>query len=431
MTHERPADTRSLFLRLLPKMAERGSERRSDGHEEYITQTVGVVLQEDHGLVRRLLREWCSLDPAAASPVRVLTERPYPAPAGFQSAVCVDLVIETDEALVFIENKVGASLNRYLATDGTARTQVDIYHAALLAARGKKDGHLLVLCRDPQQEHKLACYRGYRYWSELFDLIDGWRRDPSHPGGHAAWLQDQILAFFSEVDLDPPVALSRGPGFREAHARRLLAEAARRVQGLGNPRMPTWLLYEWQGATWTVGFRGDQISIFEAGSGARTIDLPDAFWAGDVETQIAFLAALLLRVAGLPHAETARTPLEDALGQFAPANRELARQLKEILVGRWDCTPTTGQISRAVAEIGFRSPDGLAVRLGPYADNRLILVGGSRTAELREAVASLLGCPLPEPQAAMQVNVPLRLLAPAVLNPLIELFERHARDAPR
>lgn len=250
----------------MPNAGKSDSKARIQGQEEYLTQVVGSVLAEDPVLATEVVRSWGEATVLEAISVR--TEVPYVAPPGFEAkAVQVDLVLESPEFLMFIENKVGAALNQYptVAMDLDPVDQVTLYHAVLERERGTRAARLLVLCRDPQSGHEgLPLYRGHRFWWELYALVRERLKGPPPPHGHVAWLASEMMRFFEEVQLDPPAPLRQGHEFRSTDGLRVLAHAARRARGIESPRMGTGLRYRYDGSEWTVGFQGDQLSVFEA-----------------------------------------------------------------------------------------------------------------------------------------------------------------------
>ena len=193
----------SLFLRLLPGRRTRGGHVGATGHEEYVTQILGAVLEADPGLTRLMLREWVGdlIDVDEGTSPVVATEVDASAHSDTGERSRIDLVLEVPGHLIFVENKVGAGLNKYeTVLDGKqiAEDQVQRYHRVLDAESGARMGHLIVLAQKPVASYALPLYRGHRHWWDLYAVIQR-RLEASDLPPAARYLEQALLRFLDEV----------------------------------------------------------------------------------------------------------------------------------------------------------------------------------------------------------------------------------------
>lgn len=448
-TSRTSAEDRSLFLRLLPSMGSRDSEQRIDGHETYLTQAVGLVLQHDPTLVRRLLSSWLGIEVQAAAEVRVATEISYPVPGEDKEGI-IDLVIEAPGHLVFIENKVGASLNRYLTASGSETVDQVEWYARVLRGQSQEglQGHVLLLSRSPHtNEGRPDEYRGQKFWWDLYKVLQVHHDTPAD--GHARWLQLQFLHFFDEVHLDPPLPLSRET-FVQRHAVRLLAEAGRLAGDLANVRITGDRFLTFDAPVFHGQFnpfrpddptsqdRQHQVWFDDQGGlcalrssigRLQLASLDEEFWNGGLETQVATLAGILQRLHTFAAVRGARLTLEEISVRFGD-HAGLVIDLSMTIQRAWGVQAVPGKNTAGVAEVSHRVSKGHTIRLKPTRDGGELILAtpedGAST--LRVEVAQLV-VGLPKQKNRFQVNVPLRLVQSEHIVPLLEVMARRVPPA--
>ncbi len=434
MTGGRTPD--SLFSRLLGTRASRTSKDGVKGHEEYLTQIMAFLLQQDSGLTARWLKAWFDLAPVG--PVEVVAEdnsdsASHPGSKGGASTIDLRVSFADDTGQshrVYVENKVEAKLNQYACMSGDTIDQVEKYTRLLdaVCAHSGEAGHIVVCSlwplndRPPQLTERVS-WHPPRVWADFYTVVSDHVTEGASASPEAAWLQHQFLTFCKAHRLDPTKPLR--PGHDSEHARRILADASRQVGGLDNPRVAGSLLFGNEEGQWSVGFQADGLSVYKTGDGARVVPaLDDDFWTADAKEQARQLAERIRNVAELKPADTARTPLGETLGRFK--NHEpLAAFITEDLRARWGVEPSTGANKSEVAEIAFRHPEGRSIRLGPYKDNRLILVPRCDTSGLRDAIVAALGRSTGITALQTQVNVLLRFLSFDTWPAVLAAFEKH------
>ena len=225
----------SLFSRLLSTRDARRSKDGVKGHEEYLTQIMAFLLQQDEALARSWIGDWFGV--RGATDIAVLAENTEDARSLGGTEYAVDLVVTFDGAgrrhRAYVENKVEAKLNQYDDGDGGKEDQVKAYADQLvrMCEKRREVGHLILCALRPQEDERGGLFAEAsrcqwhkpRFWWDFYEIV----RDHVAAGassGEALWLQEQFLAFSEEKRLSTPRALDPA---------RFDVEDAARLLGLG------------------------------------------------------------------------------------------------------------------------------------------------------------------------------------------------------
>jgi hypothetical protein len=419
-----------MFLRLLPVVGKAKPGTRLKGQEEYLTQVMALVLQQNPDLVVHLVQNWC--DTTLSSTHSVHAEKAYNVPDR-QSMCAIDIVIEDDQHLIFIENKLDAQLNQYVRmTEGEPlrEDQLQRYHRTLAKERGDRTGHLLaILQRPPQGDHgDLPMYRGHRFWWDLYEVVRHQLPEPTEDEPASVWLQRELVRFFEQVHLDPPQPL-RKDAFDIDHARRCLANVANDLLHM-QPRLSTsGVLTLVAGAhtyeAWFTGSAAFQIRRKQAGLVERGLE--KAFWSSGIDEQQSQLRELLTGIDEAPLASGDRRTI-DAIASRSPGDHDRILRLVATIEQRFG-PPMTGTNLAEAAEITFRLPNGMSVRIRPTAKQAFLIfsVGAVHLSDLKDRLTHVIP-KLPTSTPKEQYNLPLSAFpeeqTTAVLDAVQPILER-------
>ena len=230
-------DAPSLFSRLLSTRASRRSKDGVKGHEEYLTQIMAFLLQQDKGLAIRWIRAWFKVPDATK--IEVFPEDDADANKHNGDRHCtIDLKItfeaEGNQHRVYVENKVGAKLNQYDDGEGGSKDQAEVYAEQLMRVCGETGdrGHLILCALRPQEQDRTTLFTADprcvwhvpKNWWDFYDVVYT-HVDRAASGGEVRWLQQEFLSFCKEKRLSTPRAI-RSEQFDVEDAARLLGLSA-------------------------------------------------------------------------------------------------------------------------------------------------------------------------------------------------------------
>lgn len=425
-------DNRSLFLRLLTQRGQRDTDVRVKGHETWLTQAVGMVLQAEPGLARALVRSWCGIEVPDDAEIRVATEVSFALAAPDARTAVVDMVLTVPGAAVFIENKVDATLNTYLSVSEdkpNTISQVELYRRALERHRGSDAGFLMVLGkRRPVEDVP------FKAWWDLHRLMTAYLARAPAEATPGLWLVAQLRSFLEEVHLDPPEALRSGAGFVVRHGQRLLAEAAEglpaRMSRSGYLTVEVPFGASGETRRHDVWFHQDSatdspvVRAFRSGIGLLQVPpLGEGFWAAPVEEQEGFLRRLLQELGTLPAQDGARLTLAEALMRHETLG-ERAMEIADRISKRWSVRPSVGSNNRARPEVSFSLATGwsLRLRVTDRIADLIFMVGQDNLPQTRTGLEAVVGA-LPTQRNQHQVNLPLQLVQPEQIDDMLAVMD--------
>jgi|GEM_PF-5152685 len=430
----------NLFWRLMH--TERSS---AEGHEDFVTEAFAAVLLADQNLTQHFVNSILGVKLNQLERVVVETQSEYDSvKAGISRP---DMEFRSESFVLFVENKIGASLNNYLIESSTENDEKETWDQVkkydttlqLLGDLHPSERYLIAIGQVPLKSvhADLTYFKGGFLWWDVFRIINEYYENSSLDLGHDSyqrWLINEFLVFMQITHLDPPKKLCKSK-FSTPDAVRLLAEAiieagnyikVSKVQN--NCGFKLFMAKQ----NFTIWFDNDPASIraFKENAGALIVPtLDDSFWYADVSDQKSLLAKIVRNVEQLEHDDSVPVSLADALAQFG--NREIARSILDAILERWPQSPSTGKKSSKVKEISC-VVGSITVRLAPYKSyERVILntkVGNEKVHLARRLLKELFEYSEPGSELRVgHVNMPLDLVpGPVELNQLMDVIEQLA-----
>jgi hypothetical protein len=433
-----PEKKTNLYWRLMK------SERSSaEGHEDFVTEALASVLHADEALARHFLSSLTPTNVREDENILVETQTSYPATVAGESLI--DLELRTDSIVLFVENKIGASLNKYLveSTDEEDEESIDQVKKYDLVLQNLDDSHpierhLVVIGQEPLRQHSEDLqhyYRDYLWW-DVYRIIEKFhekRDDNGMVADHRKHLAMEFLRFLEITNLSPPQKLNRS-GFSVTDAVRALAEAIRDVGGYNRVtrvKNETGFKIFTPDRVFEVWFDNlPTLQAFEVGFGGLKVPaFNETFWYNDASGQITMLGEIVRLLPSLERDDSAPIPMEAALDQFR--NRSLAESILEHLLEEWPQSPRTGRGTSKTKEITFVAGR-IGVRLSPYASEHVSIDTRVRNKGLinlaRQLVKDILDYSEPlESQKKAQINLPLDLLVePDTVSKLMRVLKQLA-----
>lgn len=413
------------------------------GHEDFVTEALASVLHADKALARHFLSSLVPTKICEDENILVGTQTSYPATVAGESLI--DLELRTDSILLFVENKIGASLNKYLveSTDKENEESIDQVKKYDLALKNLDDSHpmerhLVVIGQEPLRQHSEDLqhyYRDYLWW-DVYKIIEKFHEQRDNNGmvaDHGRHLAMEFLRFLEITNLSPPQKLNRSE-FSVTDAVRALAEAIRDIGGydrVTRVKNETGFRIFMPDRVFEVWFDNlPTLQAFEVGFGGMKVPLlNEDFWNSGASEQIAILGEIVRLLPSMERDNSAPIPLESALDQFS--NRSVTESILENLLEEWPQSPKTGRGTSKIKEITFVAGR-IGVRLSPYANEHVSVDTRVRNKGLinlaRQLVKDVLGYSEPiERQKKAQINLPLDLLVePDTVSKLMRVLKQLA-----
>jgi len=428
----------NLFWRLMK--TERSS---AEGHEDFVTEALAVVLNADQKLTRYFLQSLVQIDIDENEQIVVQTQSLYESKAVGSSSI--DLELRSESVLLFVENKISASLNKYLVEseidpDGKTIDQIEKYDVVLHGLDNSHPSlrHLIAIGQEPlkQPGDNLLYFRRDFLWWDVYRIIEDHYASQSNDiqkDDYRRYLASEFLRFMQISHLDPPKRLSQSK-FSVSDAVRLLAEAIRETSNyikVTKAQNESGFKINTIGRNFVIWFDNQHaIRAFEEKvGGLKTPMLDESFWNADVSQQRNLLKRIIESLPHLEHDDSVPISLDDALAQFK--NRGIAEAILGAILERWPQSPSTGKKSSNVKEISC-VVGSITVRLAPYKSyERVILntkVGNEKVHLTRRLLKDLFEYSEPAGELRIgHVNMPLNLVTgPVELNQLMDVIEQLA-----